>query len=276
MNLVDIERTSLATAYSAVEREARAMGLEVTWSEVIGLMPERAALDVASTALRLRDDLAAHVLERRLLATRTDHSLAEYIESVGDSDPFPGGGSVAGVAGALAAALVSMVAGVTIGRERYAAVDAEMREHRRRAQIIARELQVLAARDAEAYARVTDARRLPRSTSQESARRESAIHTALMDAIDVPLSVARLAAEVAELTSSVARSGNSHAITDAGVAALLARAACTGASYNVRVNALSLRDPADGDAAVGESIALAVETDSICAEVGRLVEAALQ
>lgn len=275
MNLVDIERTSLSIANAAVEREARARGLEITWTEVIGLVPEQAAFEVASHSLKLRDHLSHHVLERMVLAKRTNGSLSEYIDSVGDSDPFPGGGSVAAIAGALASALVGMVAGVTTGRERYAAVDASMQQIRATAHRLAHELQSLADRDAEAYSRVTDARRSPRGTAQENIDREAAIRDALLHAIEIPLRVSRTAASVARLAQSVAQSGNSHAITDAGVAALLASAACTGASYNVRVNARSLRDPSEGEPAVRESISLATETEAVATVVAQLINSAL-
>jgi glutamate formiminotransferase/formiminotetrahydrofolate cyclodeaminase len=275
MNLVDVERTPVSVTYATVEREARARGLDITWSEVIGLVPERVAFDVASTALKLRDDIGSHVLERVVMATRTEHSLAEFVDSVADSSPVPGGGSVAAVAGALASALIGMVAGVTIGRERYAAVEAEMLEMRASAQRIARELQELARLDAESYTRVTDARRLPRGNAAETATRDRAVRTALLEAMDVPLRVARIAEQVARLAQSAAASGNSNAITDAGVAALLASAACTGAAYNVRVNAKSLRDAPEAVAAVQESITLAASAQSVAAQVAQVVNAAL-
>lgn len=275
MNLVDVERTSLAMAYAAVEAEARTRGLHITWSEVIGLVPEKVAFDMAARTLKLRDQMSDHVLEHILLARLTDQSLTRYIDSVGDSDPFPGGGSVSAVAGALASALVAMVAGVTAGRERYASVDAEMRDLGASAHAIAHELHALAKLDAEAYARVTDARRSARSTPDENAQREMEIRTALLKAIDVPLTVARIAARVCRLARTVAEKGNPHAITDAGVAALLASAACTGASYNVRVNARSLRDPAEADTSVRESIALATETAVVAAAVAQMIDAAL-
>jgi glutamate formiminotransferase/formiminotetrahydrofolate cyclodeaminase len=275
MNLVDIDRTSLSAAYAAVQNEARARGLDITWSEVIGLVPERVTLELASRTLRLRDDMADHVLERMVLARRSDQSLAEYMESVANADPFPGGGSVAAIAGALGAALASMIAGVTIGRERYASVDSKMRHAQRAAVDLASELRLLAVRDSEAYARVTDARKLPHGTLEEIASRETAIQAALLSAIATPLGVARAAARVADLALVVATDGNPNAITDSGVAALLARAACTGASYNVRINARSLRDPSDGDAAVQESIELAILTETVAASVTQLVNAAL-
>jgi glutamate formiminotransferase / formiminotetrahydrofolate cyclodeaminase len=275
MNLVDTDRTPVSVTYATVEREARARGLEVTWSEVIGLIPERVALDVASRSLKLRDDITDHVLERVIMAARTNQTMAEFIDSVADSKPIPGGGSVAAIAAALGSALVSMVAGLTLGRERYASVEGEMRDVSASAQKLARELQELATLDAAAYSHVTAARRAPHTTAEETERRDAAIQAALLHAIDVPLRSARLAAQVARLADSVAARGNSNAITDAGVAALLASAACTGASYNVRVNVLSLRDPSDGDAAATESMALAVEAQALAASVAQKVNAAL-
>jgi len=275
MNLVDIEQTSLATAYAAVEHEARERGLEIVWSELIGLLPERAAFELSSRALRLRDDIGAHVLERAVLAKRAEQSMSDYLESVASADAVPGGGSVAAIAGALGAALVSMVAGLTIGRDRYAAVDAEMREIQRDALDIAHELQTLARRDAEAYARVTDARRLPHRTPDENVARDIAMHDALLGAIDVPLSVARCAARTVVLVSAVSERGNSNAISDAGVAALLASAACTGAAYNVGVNASALRDSADAAGPLEEAIALSAETEALAASVAKRVWAAI-
>jgi len=271
MNLVDIEQTSLATAYAAVEREARERGLEIVWSELIGLVPERVLFDLSSGALRLRDDIGAHVLERIVLARRAEQSLSGYLESVASADAAPGGGSVAAIAGALGAALVSMVAGLTVGRDSYVSVDVEMREIQTGALAVAHELQSLALRDADAYARVTDARKLPHRTPAETITRDDAIHDALLGAIEIPLAVARCSARVVILVSAVAERGNSNAISDAGVAALLASAACTGACYNVRVNASSLRDIADAEDSLAEAIALSAETEALAASVARTV-----
>ncbi len=275
MNLVDIEQTSVADAYAAVEREARARGLDVTWTELIGLVPERAAFELASRSIGLRDDVGSHVLERLLLEKRFGQSVREYVASVGDGDPFPGGGSVAAIAASLASALISMVASITIGRERYAAVEPEMQQLRSAARELAAELQVLAARDSEAYARVIDARRLRHDTPELLAQRNSALRDALLEAILVPLSVARAASKVAEFALQVATSGNTNAITDAGVAALLASAACTGAGYNVRVNAREIGNSPESERAVEETLALAAAAESVASSVAGLVNAAL-
>ncbi|HEV2642002.1 MAG TPA: glutamate formimidoyltransferase, partial [Candidatus Elarobacter sp.] len=276
MNLVDIERTPLSTVYAAVEREAIARGAEITWSEIIGLVPESVVLDVAEHTLRLRDPLAGHMLEHRLLAARAgEQTLRGYLEAIGDSSATPGGGSVAAIAGALAAALARMVAGLTTGRARYAPVEGEMRAVETRAQALVHTLEALAHRDAEAYAQVIDAQKLPNETPGDARRRDAALHDALLAAARVPLDVCRASEEVALLTEVVAERGNPNAVTDAGVAAALATAACTGASYNVRVNVLALRDPSHGAALVTEAVALARSAASIAARVARRVEAAL-
>ena len=276
MNLVDIDRTSLATAYAAVQSEARERGLDILWSELIGLVPERVVFDLSSAALKLRDDIGSHVLERIVLAQRTDQSLREYIASVGDADAVPGGGSVAAVAGALAAALAKMVAGLTVGRERYAAVHSEMLGVQARALALANALEILARRDAEAYSTLVDAQKLPRDSATDAERRHLALHDALLRAAAVPLEVCRVTEEVARLCEVTAERGNTNAITDAGVAAALASAACVGAAYNVRVNVRSLRNPSEASALVDEAIALTRSASAIAARVAKLVEDGLQ
>jgi glutamate formiminotransferase/formiminotetrahydrofolate cyclodeaminase len=273
MNLVDIDRTSLSTAYSAVEREARARGADVTWSEIIGLVPERVVTDVASRTLRLRDDIARHVLEQKMLSARAEQSLTGYIESVANPDAVPGGGSVAAIAGALAAALARMVAGLTIGRAKYAPVDAEMTTIAGRAESLASLLTTLAQRDAEAYARVVDAQKLPHGTRDEELRRNAAVQESLLGAARVPLKICEATEEVARITEIVARRGNSHAITDAGVAALLASASCTGAAYNVRINVTAMIDKSEGLELAATAITLSESARATAERVGKLVEA---
>lgn len=276
MNLVDIDRTPLSVAFDAVEREARARGAAVTWSEVIGLVPERVAFEVAARRLRLRDSLAEHVLERRILQQRENGSaLSGYLDAVGGGDPFPGGGSVAAVSGALAASLVRMVAALTLGRPRYSAVEQEMRAIVAEAEQLAVTLESLAERDAEAYAQVVDARKLPTAQPDDEARRATAVQTALFAAAHVPLEVAQLSKRVMTLVVAVARRGNANARTDAGVAALMASAACTAASYNVRVNVKALGDAQGARELSDTALALVASVEKSAREVADLVNATL-
>jgi glutamate formiminotransferase/formiminotetrahydrofolate cyclodeaminase len=141
-----------------------------------------------------------------------------------------------------------MVAGLTVGRKKYAAVDAEMKELALRAVLLGNELSSLVERDARAYTVVTDAYRLPRDTEAQAAVRTRAIDMALVGAAQVPLETARACADVAELAETCATKGNTNAASDAGVAALLAEAACRGAVYNVRINVSSMTDKSPGEA----------------------------
>src|SRR3954467_12384081 len=106
MNLVDTERTPLYRAFDVVRMEAEARGVSPTWSEIVGLVPERALFDTAARHVQLRDFTQEMVLERRVRdAAQGGESLAGYVASIASPTPTPGGGSVAAVAGAMAAAL---------------------------------------------------------------------------------------------------------------------------------------------------------------------------
>ena len=247
MNLVDIERTPLFRAFDLVKLEAGARGVSPTWSEIVGLVPERALFDTAARHVQLRNFSNDMVLEHRVRrAVSGGESLSGFIASVASATPAPGGGSVAALAGALGAALAQMVAGLTVGRKKYAAVETEMRELGLRAAALGNELTSLMARDAAAYGVVMDAYKLPKETDEQSAARARAIDEALVGAAEVPLETARASADVAELAEQAAASGNPNAVSDAGVAALLAQAACQGAVYNVRINVTALSDKSLG------------------------------
>lgn len=159
---------------------------------------------------------------------------------------MPGGGSVSALVGSLAAALAQMVAGLTVGRKKYAAVEAEMKELGLRANALVRRLQALKDEDAAAYALVSDAYKLPKDSPEQETARTAAIQAALMKAAEVPLETARWCAEVAELAAICATKGNTNAASDAGVAALLAEAGAKGAAYNVRINVVGMPDKSAG------------------------------
>jgi glutamate formiminotransferase/formiminotetrahydrofolate cyclodeaminase len=130
-------------------------------------------------------------------------------------------------------------------------------------------------RDAEAYSLVSEAHKLPKEPADAAARRSEAVTSALLKAAEVPLETARAAVEVAQIAALVAEKGNSNAVTDAGVAALLAEAACKGADYNVRVNVSALEDPAKGAGLAKESRDLVKKVVEAAARVATRVESAL-
>jgi glutamate formiminotransferase / formiminotetrahydrofolate cyclodeaminase len=276
MNLVDTEKTPLHNTFDFVKMRAEAEGAQVTWSEIVGLVPERVLLDAAVNHLQLRQFTPKQLLERQVRdVMRGGESVSGFVASVASSNPVPGGGSVSAHAGALAAALAQMVAGLTVGKKKYAAVEAEMKEAALKAVSLGNTLASLVKRDAEAYSQVSEAYKLPKEPAEAAARRAEAITNALLKAAEVPLETARVSVEVAQIAALVAEKGNSNAVTDAGVAALLAQAACTGAAYNVRVNVQALEDKSKGEALAREAGRLVKKASDLTNRATAAVERAL-
>jgi glutamate formiminotransferase/formiminotetrahydrofolate cyclodeaminase len=276
MNLVDTEKTPLHTAFDFVKMRAEAEGAQVTWSEIVGLVPERVLFDAAASHLQLRQFTLKQVLERRVREVASGgESVSGFVASVASSNPVPGGGSVAAHAGALAAALVQMVAGLTIGKKKYAAVDTEMKDATLKAVALGNTLAALVKRDAEAYSRVSEAHKLPKEPADAASRRAEAVTTALLKAAEVPLETARASVDVAQLAALVAEKGNTNTVTDAGVAALLAQAACKGAAYNVRVNVQALDDKSKGETLSREAERLVKKAGELAERATSAVERAL-
>jgi glutamate formiminotransferase/formiminotetrahydrofolate cyclodeaminase len=271
MNLVDTERTPLAVAFDAVSAEAQARGATPTHSELIGLVPEKVLFDMAVHHVRLVGFTPSMVLEREVRAATQGSTLAGFVSDVAGSDPVPGGGSVSALAGQLAAALARMVAGLTIGRAKYADVEDEMRALAIDADALVARLGALVREDADAYALVSRAYRLPK----DDPGRAAAVEQALLAAARVPLETARACRDAARLAVTCAERGNTNTVTDAGVAALLAEAGCRGAGYNVRINVVALRDHSAGAPLAADAQALVVETAAFAAETTARVEAAL-
>jgi len=273
MNLVDIDRTPLFRAYEAVRQEAAAHGVTPTWSEIVGLVPERALLDAGIRHVQLQRFTSDQVLENKIRGvTAPGPTLSAFREAVASATPTPGGGSVVALVGALAAALAQMVAGLTIGRPKYAGVDSAMRAVMDEARGLGATLAALVDRDADAYGAVVAAHKLPKEPAAAAAARRTAIADATIGAALVPLETARACARVADLAAGVASQGNPNAVSDAGVAALLAEAAARGAAYNVRINIASLDDPARAQPLAAEADALVLAVRQSAARATAEVE----
>jgi len=273
MNLVDTEKTPLHHVFDFVKMRAEAEGATVTWSEIVGLVPERVLIEAAVSHLQLKQFTPRQVLDRQIReVVGGGESLSGFLANVASSNPVPGGGSVAAHAGALAAALAQMVAGLTVGKKKYAAVDVEMKDIAQSAAALGNELSALVKRDADAYASVSEAYKLPKEPADAAARRSEAVTKALLRAAEVPIETATAAVEVAKLALAVAERGNSNAVTDAGVAALLAEAATKGAAYNVRVNVQALEDRSKGVALLRRVEELVKQAGELTARAGEAVE----
>ncbi|MEX2180064.1 MAG: glutamate formimidoyltransferase [Gemmatimonadaceae bacterium] len=276
MNLVDTGKTPLHRAFDMVKMEAEARGVSPTWSEIVGLVPERALFDAAAHHVRLRDFTTDMVLEHRVrAAVQGGESVSGFVSAVAAPTPAPGGGSVAAHAGALGAALAQMVAGLTIGKKKYAAAEAEMKDVALKAAALVNELSALGTRDSLAYGQVMSAYQLPAESASDAARRAEAITTALLGAAEVPLDTARACVRVLELATTVGARGNTNAVSDAGVAALLAEAACRGAIYNVRINVSALDDKTKGARLLEECGRLLTVASERAGAVTALVEKAI-
>jgi len=165
-----------------------------------------------------------------------DGTIKAFLDKLATSSPEPGGGSVAAMTGALGAGLVSMVASLTVGKEKYAGVQAEIQSLLAASEQVRADLQVLVQRDTEVYGAVAEAMKLPRDTEQQKAERDATMQVALKEAAKVPLTIAEQSLKVAELSLTGAEIGNVNAVSDAGVAVLLADAAAQSAALNVKIN----------------------------------------
>ena len=248
MNLLDIDITSPATAFNAIKALAAKEGVDVQKSEIVGLIPERAILGAANTALKL-PDAADHILEARIRASAgpssagpssSGPSLDGWIDELAGGTPTPGGGSAAALAGTLAAALVAMVARLTVGRKAYAGVEARAREILAEAEQLRAELRRLVDADAAAYEGVGRAYKLPKT----QAGRAQAIDDALLAAARPPADVVKLGRRVLALAQTLEQIGNKSAVSDARVAGMLARTAIDAATENVNVNLAGMSDQA--------------------------------
>jgi glutamate formiminotransferase/formiminotetrahydrofolate cyclodeaminase len=208
---------------------------------LIGLIPQEALVDAAVWYTQLDGFSADQILESRLHASGQSAQASgdlrsSFVDQVAAATAAPGGGSVAAHAGALGAALVEMVAGLTLGKSKYEGVGAEILAIRVRANKLRLELSQAVDDDAAAFEAVMGAYRLPKNSEEEKRTRQAAIHVAMMNAAHVPLHTATAAVQVMELAAKCTSDANLNAISDAVSGAAMARAALTAASYNVRIN----------------------------------------
>ncbi len=271
INLTNYQVTPLHAVFDACCQEAAKLGLRVTGSEIVGLVPLDAILAAgdhylakqgkstgvpesdrvraAALSLGLSDvkpfDPMAKIVEYRYRGGAKGLltlSLSEFADEVSRESAAPGGGSVSAATGALAAALASMVAALAFARSADLAAREEARRIGRCAQALKDRLLEAVEADARAFEAVLAARRLPKRTPEEAASRHRAVEEATARAARIPLAVLESAVEALGLALDCARIAPKGAVSDAGVAAAAALAAAEGASLNVRINLPSLAD----------------------------------
>lgn len=241
MNLTNFAKTPIYRVQEMVKREAAQAGLTVTKAELVGLIPQNALMATAKWYLQLDEMADEQILEYRLAdqAAKAGPTLTDFVESVASDTPTPGGGSVAALAGSLAAALTQMVAGLSLGRKKYANVQTAVEGIKTQAEQLRQQLMAAITEDAAAFEALMAAFR---NKELDKEAKAAAIETATIGAGEVPLRVARLSRDTAQLAQDIAAIGNVNAATDAAVAALMANAAVQAAVLNVRVNAVGLND----------------------------------
>lgn len=168
----------------------------------------------------------------------------DFLQRLASADPVPGGGSVAALAGALAAALTTMVARLTVGKEKFQDRWAVLEPLEERAASLIRVFEGLVQKDTDAYRAVVQSSRLPKETPEEKAVRAEAIQKAVKEAARVPLETLLTLERLVDDAAEVLRSGNPNAASDAGAALQMLRAAAAVAAYNVWINLPSVKDPA--------------------------------
>ncbi len=258
MNLTNYRETPIARVVEFIRREAARYGVGVHHSELVGLVPQEALTDAAVWYMQLDQFEKDQVLEERLYAAlrsgdgKLTVSERTFLDALASGAPTPGGGSASAHGGAIAAALVTMVARLTVGKKKYANVEARMWEVIEQSEALRADLEEAVQADAAAFEGVMAAFKLPKGSPQEQEARRQAIEVATVEAARVPLMVAQKVLAVLELAADVAELGNVNALTDVGTAAAMARAALSGASLNVRINLTSLQDQKTAGARMDE------------------------
>ncbi len=271
INLVDYHQTSLEHAFDECCRQAEMLGMRVTGSEIVGMLPLEPLLQAGrhylhkqgrSTGVPDSELIACAVMslglaelspfdpqkkiieyaiadEGKLLRKMT---LTQFADELSSESPAPGGGSVAALCGALSASLSSMVANLTFGKKGFEALNETMDNIASRAQKLKDSFLRAIDEDTAAFNKIGEAARLPKDTPENKQKRLEAMEQAQKEATLVPLRVLELSLKAIEFAEQVAEKGNPNTLSDAGVASLTARSAGDAALYNVLINLPGIAD----------------------------------
>src|SRR5713101_6282837 len=255
INLTDFEQTPMHRVYEMVKREAARYGVIPVGSEIVGLIPKKAIEMAADYFLQVENFSPAQVFENRLQAALTGEPLdpagkqgklaglaQPFLEAVAAPSATPGGGSVSALAGALAASLGQMVAGLSRKKKAQSALVNQLSEAIDQLRRNAAELAEAIDRDAAAYDAVMAAYKLPQESAEEKRLRDKAIQRATRGAAEVPLQVAERSVALFERLGQLASIAAASMKSDLEVARLMAAAGARGALANVEINLDSIAD----------------------------------
>lgn len=204
-----------------------------------------------------------------------DKSIQIFFDELASKAPTPGGGSAAAVMGAQAAALISMVCNLTIGKPKYAEVEVEMQGLLEKSEALRETLTGMIKADVDVFDRLMATYSLPKDSDEEKIERSAAIQAVLKEATIIPLKCARACAEAIALSRIAAEKGNTGVISDAGVAVMAAYGALKSAALNVYINAGGLKDRAFADAKLVELETILKGADVATEEVYQIVKSKL-
>ena len=272
MNLTDIHTTPLHIAFDACCKSAEARGLRVTGSELVGLVPKSVLTEAGKYFLKKQrrsvgvdeselihiavrtlglDELSPfdpkkkvieYLLEENENRPLVQKSLVAFANETASESPAPGGGSISAYVGALGVSLGTMVANLSAHKVGWDDRIDYFSDIAERGQILKERLLKLVDDDTDAFNQIMAVFQMPKSTDVEKAARKSAMHTATIGAIEVPLEVMKASLESLSLLREMAEKGNPNSVSDAGVGALCARTAAEGAALNVRINCSGFDD----------------------------------
>ena len=271
INFINYKITPPHVVFDETIKEAEKIGLRVTGSELVGLIPKEALLmagrhyltkqgkspgvpqedliKIAVSSLGL-DDVAPFDPQKKIIeyqfkeveSSLLDFNLREFANELSVDSPAPGGGSTAALCGALSASLSSMVSNLTVGKKEYKNVQKDVKEIAVKAQSLKDEFLRAVDLDTIAFNKLMEAYRLPKKTEEQKEERAQAVEKALKEATLVPFGVLEKSIKALDLAREIALKGNKNSLSDAGVAGLTAQAAAEGGYYNIKINLPNLQD----------------------------------
>ncbi|MCX7834742.1 MAG: glutamate formimidoyltransferase [bacterium] len=274
VNVINYRVTPVHVVYDEVVKEASAKGLDVTGSEIVGLIPQEALveagkhyakqknleiqneddfLELGATYLGL-SDLSPFIIEEKVIEkivaqklslsekALTIQTLSEFSTNVASESPAPGGGSVAANSSALGVSLLEMVCSLTIGKKKFENVWEQLSKVRTELALNRYELLAAVERDTIAFNQIMKAMKLPKTTDEEKAIRKSALQKATLKATEVPLKVMQVSLEALKQAPLIAQLGNPNALSDVGVGAEMLLSGVRGAYFNVLINLSGLTE----------------------------------
>jgi glutamate formiminotransferase/formiminotetrahydrofolate cyclodeaminase len=247
MNLTNFHQTPIPLVVETIRKEAARFGTGIHHNELVGLIPIKAITDVAGVYLQLDGLSPSQILEQRVFEETANQEFVsdihdDFITRLASIQSVPAGGAAAAHTGAVAASLVTKVAGLTMMKEKYSPVNEEMSVISDRANALQRLLIDHADKDSEAYDELIAAQRMAKGKPKHQMESTRVIQVKIIATICIPVTVAEMSAEVAALALRVVEKGLLSAITDAANAASLAIAACQAASLTARSNLSALND----------------------------------